>query len=429
VLRGLRALVADDLPEAREALTDMLTGLGLRADAVASGTLALEQVERATAAGDAYSVVLLDWNMPGLDGIQTGARLSDSLEPPQAMVLVSARDHASVHQLARDAGFGAVLLKPLTPSMLLDCLMRLLKNAARTVEQAEHSSSFDTPIGAAHHGARVLLAEDNPVNQEVAVQLLESAGLHVDVAADGEQAVHMARSQRYDLVLMDMQMPRMDGLQATRLLREDPAYRDLPIIAMTANAFQEDRKACLDAGMNDHLGKPVDPRVLYATLVRWLPAQREYLRPPEVSSAPAPLMPMTPEAPSAPPAAKSEPSLEQQLEGLVSSIDLAQAYEFAAGEARILARVLQQFVTHYRDAGRTLLDQIYSGEFDGPARTLHSLRGVSGMIGAVKLKAMTAQLERAVAQREEQESLLPKAVELRNELDALVAAVAARLGL
>ena len=124
-----------------------------------------------------------------------------------------------------------------------------------------------------HEGARVLLVEDNAINREVAVELLELVGLDVEVAVDGVEAVEKARRARFDLVLMDLQMPRMDGMQATRVIREIPAYRSVPILAMTADAMEDARRATHDTGMNDHIAKPVDPQTLYATIARWLPAR------------------------------------------------------------------------------------------------------------------------------------------------------------
>ncbi|APW42435.1 response regulator [Rhodoferax saidenbachensis] len=410
-LRGLRALVADDLPEARKALSAMLEGLGLRVDSVANGTLALEAVAHAHAQNDPYRVALLDWAMPGLDGLETGVRLSDTLNPPQVMVLVSTRDHISMHQLARDAGFGAVLLKPVTPSLLLDCLMRLLKSGPALHIPVDASLPVDYRLPESHLGAEILLVEDNPVNQEVATQLLLSAGVRVDVAGDGQQAVQMVRNKTYDLVLMDVQMPRMDGLQATRLLRQDPALSQLPIIAMTANALQEDRHACMDAGMNDHLAKPVDPRLLHQALVRWLPPQRLLASP---GSQTLEALPETVPLMHSP---------KSKLANMGQLVDLDQAYEYCAGQASILMGVMQKFTAHYRDAGANLVQQLQSGQTEEAARLLHSLRGVSATIGATEILGMTKQLEHAVAQNTVLPELLSQALALRSALDTLIAAI------
>jgi PAS domain S-box-containing protein len=415
VLRGLRALLADDLQDAREALADMLQTLGLRVDTAPTGAEALRLAEAAAAAGDPYAVALLDWVMPGMDGIETAQLLRMRVDPPPALALVSARDPEAVRRLAHEVGIGGILMKPITPSMLLDCLMRLLQRAVRPVEPAmtgpaplEEVSSGEEALRIRHRGARVLLAEDNPVNQEVAAELLQAAGLVVDIAGDGEQAVRMARRNRYALILMDMQMPRMDGLQATRQLREDPAFAQTPIIAMTANAFTEDRQTCLDAGMNDHLAKPVDPRVLHACLLRWLPEAGPRLQP--GASEPV-AKPVDPEARFA------------GIEGL----DLQIAYQYCAGKTELLARVLQQFVAHSRHVGAAIVDNLEAGNVDDPRRMLHSLRGSSASIGATQVLALVVPLEVGIKTGTPPGELLAGARALQSELVRLVDAIAQRL--
>ncbi|MBK1688940.1 hybrid sensor histidine kinase/response regulator [Rubrivivax gelatinosus] len=266
---ALRALVVDDLPEAREAIAIQLQGLGVTVDTAEDGPGALARLLAAREQGLAYDVFLVDFMMPGWDGVETLQRLraADRGGRTRAL-LVSAGDDPQMHGRARDAGFGAVLLKPLTPSVLHDALARLLRPAP-VVDAAPPADDAFEQLRARTAGRRVLVAEDNPVNQEVAIALLEDAGLEVVVAGDGQRAIELASAGAFDLVLMDVQMPGVDGLDAAREIRArlGPA---LPIIAMTANAFGEDREACLAAGMDDHVAKPVDPPRLYATLLRWL---------------------------------------------------------------------------------------------------------------------------------------------------------------
>ena len=275
VLNGLRAMLIDDLPEARHALADRLQMLGLHTDAMADGVSALERVEREINAGRPYDVVLVDWRMGPPDGIETLRLLHAMLGagmPPS--ILVTAFDDAPMWQQAREVGCDAILLKPITASALHDTLTHLMRGSGTSDSQPGALDNADEEqLRRLHAGQRVLLAEDNPINQEVAVELLRSAGLRVETADDGQRAVELALAGRYDLILMDMQMPRLDGLAATREIRAR-ADAQPPIIAMTANAFGEDRAACLEAGMNDHVAKPVDPSVLYATLLRWLPRGR-----------------------------------------------------------------------------------------------------------------------------------------------------------
>jgi signal transduction histidine kinase/DNA-binding response OmpR family regulator len=268
--RGMRVLVADDVPEARAVLADMLDHLGMLVEVADSGAAALAAVDLADQCGVAYQLVILDWRMPGQDGATTLRRLREmTLRERPVHVLTTSSDGPAISDLASLAGFAAVLGKPVTPSSLHDVLRTIRQERpAISDTRAEDRTSLRTHF----NGVRLLLAEDNAVNREVALVLLRDAGIEVETAEDGLEAVAKAQAGHYDLILMDMQMPQMDGLAATHVIRALPGWADTPIIAMTANAFSEDRRACLAAGMNDHIGKPVNPEHMFATLARWLPA-------------------------------------------------------------------------------------------------------------------------------------------------------------
>jgi len=409
-LQGQRALVADDLPYSRSALVEILSRLGMSVDSVESGVEVLAEVRQAAHSGRPYDLLVLHADMPGLDGCETVLALREVPDLPMpTTVLVMGQDDAATRAKAVQARIDAVVCKPVTPNLLLDQLGGL--TAARWPGSgASRPRPHERALRERHPGARVLLAEDNAINLEVACDLLREAGLTVDLASNGVQALALARQHVYDLVLMDIQMPEMDGIAATRALRAMSAYARTPILAMTANAFGEDRQACLAAGMDDHLAKPVDPELLYAMLGRWLPARggagdgsaagraaaefRNGLRadPPGASqreadggsAAAAP----TPMATS--PVAEPEPALDfSQIPG----ITMSRALFYLPGRDQIFARVLGQFANNYAQGLPALNGQLAASDWGQARRLLHSLRGACGAVGATELAGQSQALE------------------------------------
>jgi signal transduction histidine kinase/DNA-binding response OmpR family regulator len=286
-LRGARVLVVDDNASARQVLTEMCAALGLRVDSAVDGTQALDQVQQARSGGAPYRFVLLDWKMPGMDGVACAsalARTSTPADPPPTVLMVTAfaRDELQRHLDSQRVVVGALLTKPVTPSALADALATAAGGDARGRAPGAPDVTAGAPgldPRARLQGAHVLLVEDNEVNAEIAVELLQGAGVTVSVACDGQQALDRLERERFDAVLMDCQMPVMDGYAATRALRRRPQWRTLPVIAMTANAMVGDRDAALAAGMDDHIAKPINIDEMYATLARWVrPKEAALLR-------------------------------------------------------------------------------------------------------------------------------------------------------
>ena len=267
-LRGRRVLIIDDNSSARTVLSTMLRNMAFVADEAASGEEGIEMVRQAVKRSEPYEIVFVDWQMPRLDGIETSKRILalPDLSIPPHLVMVTAYGREDVLKQAEESGLENVLVKPVTSSTLFDTIVALLRAHQEAPDHVQSAPSFEI---ARTRGTRVLLVEDNEINQEVAIGLLEDAAIKVDLAENGEIAVRMAQENDYDAVLMDMQMPVMDGIAATRAIRSDPRFKNLPIIAMTANAMAADREKCLDAGMNDHIGKPIDPDQLFSVLLRW----------------------------------------------------------------------------------------------------------------------------------------------------------------
>ena len=365
---GRRVLLADDLADARQALTAMLGLMGLQVDAVADGPDAVALWQADSEPAPRYDLLVLDERMPGGGGLDTLRRLREGARRvlPPSLLLTTGDDPQTVEQ-ALAAGFDAVLVKPVTASSLQDAVARLWQRARRTGPGEAGSPVFarrdvERRLRLEHLGARVLLAEDNPVNQEVAVALLGAVGLEVDVAGDGAAALARAGQQRYDLVLLDVQMPVMDGLEAARRLRALPGWQDVPLLAMTANAYAEDRAACLAAGMNDHVVKPVDSQRLYESLLRWLPLRSRSAG----AAAPA------------------------------SMLDLAASQRLAADYAEAYERAQAEFVRLYGPGGEghAALDD---GDPQALAAVLHALRGAAAAIGALPVQALASQCETALA--------------------------------
>ena len=262
-LEGLKSLVVDDDTSACMNIAKMLRNIGMRSEWCASGKEAVIRTEESMQIGEQFKVYIIDWMMPDLNGIETARRIRKVIGDFVPIIIITAYDWADIEQEAYEAGVTAFVSKPLFPSDLHKVLSKCCNTAAADQPVAEEKIDFT--------GRKILLVEDNMMNREIATEILEENGIVIDTAEDGDVAVEKmstAAEGQYDLILMDIQMPLMDGYEATRRIRAlpDPAAANIPIIAMTANAFEEDRRMALEAGMNEHVTKPIDVEKLLNTM-------------------------------------------------------------------------------------------------------------------------------------------------------------------
>jgi signal transduction histidine kinase/DNA-binding response OmpR family regulator/ABC-type amino acid transport substrate-binding protein len=271
-LKSLTALAVDDYEPALTVIRDELMSLGLNVYTAPGGLTALEIIERGIASPPAVDVAILDWQMPGMDGIETAKRINETLPEDRrpALIIATSHDREDIAPKAAEAGIRVVIPKPVVASSLVVAIGEALAQKARAPKKARRRQVMDASRVSHLKGSLILLAEDNEVNQLVAKKLLKNAGFEVDIASNGREAFEKVQGRKYALVLMDIQMPEMDGLTATRAIRALPGYEELPIVAMTAHAMSGDRDLSLAAGMNDHITKPINLDALFAALNKWI---------------------------------------------------------------------------------------------------------------------------------------------------------------
>ncbi|TSK08524.1 MAG: PAS domain S-box protein [Geobacter sp.] len=374
-LYGCRVLVVDDNEHARGVLHAMLQRTGLRSTPAPSGTEALSLLKRGDEEGDPFSIVFLDWQMQGMSGAETARliRELDLFSHPHLIILTPFGREGDLGLMP--AGSDAIILaKPASPSLLLDAAMTVMAQTGGT--EKTFPATDAAPLKEQRITGRVLLVEDNEINRQVALELLMDTGLSVDLANNGQEALRKVAQNSYDLVLMDMQMPVMDGLEATARIRSNPAKDRLPIVAMTANALPSDRAACLAAGMNDYITKPFDPAILRATVLKWV-GLSEGERSSKASHAQGATL----------------------LPDAVKGIDLELGLKRIGGEERAYLSLLEKFRTSQRHTDRQLREALGRGDRETAARIVHTMKSVAGNIGAEALQTSAVELEQALQTR------------------------------
>jgi two-component system, sensor histidine kinase and response regulator len=370
-------LIVDDSESARNVLVSMVHANGFLARAVSSGEEALSALAHGSQVGHPFDLVLMDWRLPGIDGIETSRRIKahPTLSPIPAILMISAFESEEVISGLNDPRFDGFLVKPVTEALLMRTIASIW--GERVDGPPPEFQAVPGSLPPELTGRRVLVVEDNEINRDLATELLGDLGIEVAVAVTGREGVDQITLEAFDLVLMDIQMPVMDGLTATKLIRTQERFCDLPIIAMTAHAMRGDRERSLDAGMNDHLTKPINPETLTAMLLRWMPAKP--IDPPEPTVA----------------AVKPTSSADELPEQLLP-FDLQTALARTNGKPKLLRKMLRGFHEQYAHAASDLRAQLREGRLEEANRLAHSLRGVAATLEAGMLADAAAAVGEAL---------------------------------
>jgi PAS domain S-box-containing protein len=404
-LRGLRVLVVDDNASSREILRNILESFEFEVTMAASGQEGIELLH-AVDKDKPYSLVLLDWQMPGMSGTDTARHIQRDkqiLPTPRIIIITAFGREEVIHELEQ-AQVDGFLIKPVSPSMLLDAIMEamdheVVKHRGIATEDEKYNQAVATL-----RGAKVLLVEDNEINQEVARELLGNAGIEVIIANNGQEGIETLKNNRFDGVLMDVQMPVMDGYAATGILRKQKEYAELPIIAMTANAMTGDREKCLDAGMNDHISKPINVNEMFETMAKWI----------------------TPAHPASAPKGRAKPSTRSADIDLAKlrDIDVQAGLATVQNNQKLFLKLLQKYHDSQKSFMTDFRNALGGDDPEAATRLAHTLKGVSGNIGAKAVQAAATELEFACKEGLSSEVIEKKLSGVTTALEVVIAEIA-----
>jgi len=371
-LNDLRILVVDDNATAREILTTMVANFGVRVDQAGSGESAIALLE-SVSESDPYKLVLMDWKMPGLDGIEATRLIqnNNNLRVVPTVIMVTAYGHDDASNAAQDVDIKGFLTKPITQSTLLDSILLSMGKKVKDNNRANLRKTESISEVSKLRGAKILLVEDNELNQELAKELLESNGLHVILANNGVEALSQIDRFDFDGVLMDCQMPIMDGYEATTKIRSQLKYKDLPILAMTANAMAGDKEKVIASGMNDHIAKPINVMKMFQTLAKWI----------------------TPKEHDTQLVNKKISSEDNIHIPDLKGINTLAGLEITQGNRKLYKKLLFKFQATYLNFQKNFSDALICDDNSAAERYIHTLKGVSGNIGAQTVQQSAAKLE------------------------------------
>ncbi|HKL81969.1 MAG TPA: response regulator [Desulfobacter sp.] len=379
-LEQFKVLVVDDVDSARQIFAETLRSFSFRVTCVDSGESALEAIKNAPK-NDPFHLVLMDYMMPGMNGIEASNHIKKlpEVEHIPTIIMATALTREEVLGEAQEVDLDGFLTKPITPSDMLDAVMETLAGKGGIRSGEGTSEHWQIKPLETIKGAKVLLVEDNTINQLLAQDLLTQAGLQVTIADNGKKAVELAEKFRFDVILMDLQMPEMDGFEATRTILEKESGKQPPIIAMTANAMAGDRECCLDAGMVDHVAKPIEPNILFDALVKWIPAV-------ENDSS----------------MIESEKVMDKNvsLPSDLAGIDIEAGLARTNGNQTLYMTLLKHFINDHGRDHKLIVQAVAQNDIALAQRTAHTLKGVAGGIGAQALYDSSRKVETALRENQ-----------------------------
>ncbi len=378
-LHGRRILVVDNNETSRHIYTEILNSFSCKASPAGSAEEAFGKL-RQSVETEPYELVLMDWRMPGTDGLTALERIRETpgiSEIPVVMMTAFGREEIMEH--AQSAGVNAFLIKPVKQSVLFDTLADIFghegKGRGAKAEIPGRAGNIRTDF---LRGRQILLVEDNMINQQVATEILQDAGAVVKTADNGNSALELLRDSAFDAVLMDVQMPGLDGYQTSRLIRENPQWRQLPIIAMTAHAMKGDREKCLEAGMNDYVTKPIETGHLFSVLSQWLPGSGDTV-------------------PDTGPMSGTEDS--EAFPVHIPGIDMTAALRRIRNR-KLLVRLLKEFAETHADTAQVLQEAIRNRNWETAIRFTHNIKGVAGNLAADELYRAALDLENLIRKKD-----------------------------
>ncbi|MDD2290811.1 MAG: transporter substrate-binding domain-containing protein [Aliarcobacter sp.] len=372
-VNNLKILVVDDNASSREILENIIKSLRFEVKALCCGKEAIIELEKANEENSPYTLVLIDWMMPEMDGIETIKRINENkgIEKTPTFIMVTAYNKDELMQKAKDAKVFGFLEKPVSPSTLYDTILKAFgKNIIINANENIRSNNF-LDIKKLIQGAKILLVEDNVQNQEIATEFLQKANISTKIANNGKEAIEILENEEFDGVLMDCQMPILDGYEATKQIRKNEKFKDLPILAMTANAMQGDKEKCINSGMNDYIAKPLDFSKFYETLVKWIKPKNKVVfeeQNEEINEVDVKTM---------------------QIDG----INISQALSRMAGNQKLFLNQLKRFVKSQNNFEEKILIHVKNSDLESAIREAHTLKGLCGNIGADLLFEKAKELE------------------------------------